>query len=165
MSAASTPGSAPKSMSSRLLTMKFMQRAAATPSLAFPTQEEPYPKRRKKDSDSPGRPSFDVNTLVNQRAVEAAAIAEDAKRQAALERAAAESGDTRWVLSFEDERATASMSALRVVQTGYANLDVPSSIRPIEVDIEEDKPVMVGRRSFGKFNKKLEVCRSTELIQ
>jgi len=134
--------------------MKFMQRAAASPSPS--TSEEPSPKRRKKDSDS-SKPIFDVNALVNQRAIEAAAIAEDAKRHAALERSAAESGDTRWVLSFEQQRASASSGlALRVIQTGYANLDVPSS----GAVAEEDKPVMVGRRSFGKFNKVLEVCHT-----
>jgi hypothetical protein len=148
-------------MSSRLLTMKFMQRAAASPTSPS-TPEEPSPKRRKKDSDSPSRPSFDVNALVNKRAIEAAAAAEDAKRQAALEKAAAESGDTRWVLSFEDQRAsTPSNLALRVVHTGYANIDVPSSLRPME-DVEEEKLVMVGRRSFGKFNKVLEVCYPTK---
>lgn len=138
--------------------MKFMQRAAASPTTSPSTPEEPSPKRRKKDSDSPSRPAFDVNALVDQRAIQAAAIAEDAKRQVALERAAAESGDTRWVLSFEDQRSSSPPKlALRVVQTGYANLDVPSNVRLAE-DLEEDRPVMVGRRSFGKFNKKLEVC-------
>ena len=137
--------------------MKFMQRAAASPTASPSTPDEPSPKRRKKDDDSPGRPAFDVNALVNQRTIEAAAVAEDAKRQAALERAAAESGDTRWVLSFEDQTVVRSNLALRVVQTGYANLDVPSRSTPAEDIAEEDKPVMVGRRSFGKFNKKLEV--------
>lgn len=104
-----------------------------------------------------------MNALVDQRAIQAAAAAEDAKRQAALERAAAESGDTRWVLSFEDQRASAPPKlALRVVQTGYANLDVPSTTRPAE-DFDEDKPVMVGRRSFGKFNKVLEVCFTVDV--
>ncbi|KAG0647522.1 hypothetical protein D0Z07_6527 [Hyphodiscus hymeniophilus] len=155
MSATSTPGSAPKSMSSRLLTMKFMQRAAASPTPSPSTPDEPSPKRRKKDTDSPGAPAFDVNALVNQRAIEAAAVEEDAKRQNALEKAAAESGDTRWVLSFEDQTVTAPNLPLRIVQTGYANLDVSSSFRPAE-EFGEDKPVMVGRRSFGKFNKKVE---------
>jgi hypothetical protein len=141
--------------------MKFMQRAAAsTPTTPPPsTPDEPSPKRRKKDSDSPSRPSFDVNGLADHRAIQAAVAEEEAKRQAALERAAAEAGDTRWVLSFEDQKASASPSlALRVVQTGYANLDAPSIFRPEEEDMEEDKPVMIGRRSFGKFNKVLEVC-------
>lgn len=138
-----------------------MQRAAAssptTPSSPS-TPDEPSPKRRKKDSDSwsPSTSSFDVNALADQRAIQAAIAAEEAKKEAALERAAHESGDTRWVLSFEDQRASSPSSslALRVVQTGYASLDAPS--RAVEEDMDEDKPVMVGRRSFGKFNKVLE---------
>lgn len=169
-SGASTPGSAPKSMSSRLLTMKFMQRAAASPptTTSPSTLEEPSSKRRKKDSDSPSKLSFDVNALADQRAIQAAVAEEAAKRQAALERAEAEAGDTRWVLSFEDQKASSASPTLtlRVVQTGYANLDTPSSFGPTDEDMEEDKPVMVGRRSFGKFNKVLEVrCIAAVTVQ
>jgi len=144
--------------------MKFMQRAAASsPTNSFPsTPDEPSPKRRKKDSDSLSRPKFNVDTLVDQNAIQAAVEAEEAKRQAALERQAAEAGDTRWVLSFEDQKGSISPSklAIRVVQAGYANLDIPSSSNKSveEQSTWEDKPVMVGRRSFGKFNKVLEVC-------
>lgn len=159
---ASTPGSAPKSMSSRLLTMKFMQRAAATSPTTNNPPDEPSPKRRKKDLDSPSRPKINVDELADQRAVQAAIAAEEAKRQAALERQGAEAGDTRWVLSFEDHKdSTASSNlALRIVQAGYAHLDVPghSSNQHTENDATwEERPVMVGRRSYGKFNKILEV--------
>jgi hypothetical protein len=85
---------------------------------------------------------------------------EEAKRQLALEKQAAEAGDTRWVLSFEDQNhSTVSPGlTLRVVQTGFATLDTsPSQTRHMDDDIE-DVPVMVGRRSFGRFNKILEVC-------
>jgi hypothetical protein len=98
--------------------------------------------------------------MADQRAIQAAMASEEAKREAALERAAAEAGDTRWVLSFEDQKQVqaAPALALRVVQTGFANLDyAPSRIQYMEEE-EEDKPVMVGRRSFGKFNRVLEVC-------
>ncbi|TVY75603.1 hypothetical protein LSUE1_G008011 [Lachnellula suecica] len=158
MSSASTPTGAPKSMSSRLLTMKFMQRAANTsPSSSPSTPDEPPNKRRKKDTDSPSK--FNVDALADQRAVQKALADEEAKRQAVLERQAAEAGDTRWVLSFEDQKQVAASSALalRVVQTGYANLD---SIAPLQIQAmeegAEDKPAMVGRRSYGKFNRGLE---------
>ena len=163
-SSPSSPSSAPKSMSSRLLTMKFMQRAAASSptSPTTSTIDEPSPKRQKKNSDSSSPPTsrFDVNALADQRAIQAAIASEEARKEAALERAAHESGDTRWVLRFEGQQASSSTPslALRVVQTGYANLDAPSSIRATQDDGEEDKPVMVGRRSFGKFNKIVEVC-------
>jgi hypothetical protein len=143
--------------------MKFMQRAAAaSPTPSTPTTpDEPSPKRRKKDSDSSSRPKVNVDQLADQRAVQAAIAAEEAKRQAALERQGAELGDTRWVLSFEDQKGAmaAPKLAIRVVQAGYANLDVPpANNKSVEEDSQwEEKPVMVGRRSFGRFNKVLEV--------
>jgi hypothetical protein len=161
MSSTNTPGPAPKSMSSRLLTMKFMQRAAASsPTSASPTSpDEPSPKRRKTDANS--TPSkFNVDALADQRAIQAAMASEEAKREAALERAAVEAGDTRWVLSFEDQKQiqAAPALALRAVQTGFAHLDSATSRIQYMDEEEEDKPAMVGRRSFGKFNRVLEVC-------
>ena len=168
MSATSTPGNMPKSMSSRLLTMKFMQRAAnSSPSMPSPsTTDEPSPKRRRTGSDaSPSR--FNVDSLADQAAVEKALASEEAKRQAALERQAAEAGDTRWVLSFEDQQhpSDSSALALRIVQTGFANLDTSTSQIGYGGDELEDELVMVGRRSFGKFNKSLEVgtCYRSDL--
>jgi hypothetical protein len=121
--------------------------------------DEPPNKRRKKDTDS--TPSkFNVDALADQRAIQKALADEEAKRQAALERQAAEAGDTRWVLSFEDQKQVAASPALalRVVQTGYANLDSLSPLQILSMEEEpEDKPVVVGRRSYGRFNKVLEV--------
>lgn len=140
--------------------MKFMQRAAASSpaSPSIPTPEEPPNKRRKKDIDS-SPPSFNVDALADQRAIQKAVAEEEAKRQAALDKQAAEAGDTKWILSFKDDNHSASSTlALRVVQTGYANLD---RLPPVEIKSVEhepgDKPTAVGRRSFGNFNRRLEV--------
>jgi hypothetical protein len=48
---------------------------------------------------------------------------------------------------------------LRIIQTGFASLDVPTpqQIKPMDDDDFGDRPAMVGRRSFAKFNKALEV--------
>lgn len=159
MSAASPPGSAPKAMSSRLLTMKFMQRAAnSSPAHSAPAvPEQPSPKRQKRSRElSPSRNK--VNSLADRTAVAAALANEEAKRQAALERQATEAGDTRWVLSFEDQpHSISSPLTLRVVEAGFAHLDAsPSQHRSVDEELE-DKPVVVGRRSFGRFNKVLEV--------
>jgi hypothetical protein len=158
MSATSSPSHAPKSMSSRLLTMKFMQRAAASSPTTPSSPDEPSPKRRRTDTNSsPSR--INVDALADRTAVQAALASEEAKRQAALEKQAAEAGDTRWILSFDDQKLLMASSplVLRVVQAGYANIDSsPSEIRITEDDLE-DRPVMVGRRSFGRFNKVLEV--------
>jgi len=140
--------------------MKFMQRAAASSSPATPTTpDEPSPKRRRTDSNSSTPTRINVDSLADRTAVQAALASEEAKRQAALEKQAAEAGDTRWVLSFEDQKHVADSSplTLRIIQAGFAHIDSsPSEIRIAEDDLE-DKPVMVGRRSFGKFNKTLEV--------
>lgn len=162
---AGTPTSAPKAMSSRLLTMKFMQRAAASsPTNTSPSIDEPSPKRQKTAQNTPTK--FNVDTLADNRAIQAAIVEEEAKKQAALDRAAVEAGDTRWVLSFEGRKhLNTPTNTLRVVQTGFANLDQPSPIKAERVndddnDFGEEKPFMVGRRSFGKFNKVLEVCHA-----
>lgn len=164
---AGTPTSAPKAMSSRLLTMKFMQRAAASsPTNASPSPlDEPSPKRQKTAQNTPTK--FNVDTLADSRAIQAAIETEEAKKQAALDRAAAEAGDTRWVLSFEGRtHLSIPTNTLRVVQTGFANLDLPTPTKVERVghddgddDFTDEKPFMVGRRSFGKFNKVLEVSR------
>jgi hypothetical protein len=146
--------------------MKFMQRAAASSpaSPSSPAADEPPSKRLKKNSDSPSRPAVDINTLADQKAIQAALDAEEAKRQAALERQAAEAGDTRWVLSFEGQNSlqVAPKPALRVVQAGYASLDVPlpSHFKSTEVEDSDESSAMIGRRSFGKFNQTQEVMSS-----
>ncbi|KAN0095397.1 hypothetical protein V8E51_016108 [Hyaloscypha variabilis] len=159
MSATSSHGpTPPKSMSSRLLTMKFMQRAAASSPTTSASPDEPSPKRRKTDSNISTPSKINVDSLADRTAVQAALASEEAKRQAALEKQAADAGDTRWVLSFEDQRLLAASSplGLRIVQAGFANIDSSQSEIRIEEDGLEDKPVMVGRRSFGRFNKALE---------
>jgi hypothetical protein len=149
-------------MSSRLLTMKFMQRAAAVPSPSAPNPDQHSPKRQKTGGSSPS--GFDVELLADNRAIQDALADEEAKRQSALERQAAEAGDTRWVLRFEDEKSTSDPSTvtLRVVQTGFSAIDGLQggvSIAHAEDQIV-DRPAVVGRRSFGKFNRAIEVHRN-----
>jgi hypothetical protein len=150
-------------MSSRLLTMKFMQRAAASSPASSPsTPDTPSPKRRKTDASPVS--AFDVNELANRRAVEAALATEEAIRQAALDRQAADAGDTRWVLNFEQTQSPSpnqERHKIRVIQTGFATLDQAPLERAIISDEEDENTSspMVGRRSFGKFNRTIEVSR------
>jgi hypothetical protein len=102
-----------------------------------------------------------VRALADQRAVRAALEAEEAKRQAVLERQAAEAGDTRWVLRFGQEAWQTKErghggEGLRVVEAGFASIDTPQKYT--EVYEDEERPAMVGRRSFGRFNRAIEVC-------
>lgn len=75
---------------------------------------------------------------------------EEQKRQKALERLAEEAGETKWVLSTVNGGAEAGKTGLRVAKAGYS-------------DIDQDAwtPAGLGRRSFGKFNKELEVSSVT----
>jgi len=160
MSATSPPSSAPKAMSSRLMTMKFMQRAAASSPISpsTSTPEEPPSKRRRKNDDSPIISSVHFDEAANRRALEQAEKEAETRRQAVLERQGIAAGDTRWVIAYPSQEKSSQTLALRVVETGYANLDIPLQVK-IEDDESqfEDRPVMVGRRSFGNFNKTVEV--------
>jgi hypothetical protein len=159
----STPQKPAKVMSSRLLTMKFMQRAAASsPASSAPsTPEVPSAKRQKTNGSSPA--GFDADSLVDHRAIQAALAEEERIREAAIERQAAQAGDTRWVLSFENGRhhSAPPENALRVVQTGFSGIDNTGSRSLVQHDEDngpEPPAATAGRRSFGKFNRTIEVC-------
>lgn len=131
-----------------------MQRAAASSPISSPqTPDQPSAKRQKfSNAPSPATPSADL------QAIQAALAAEEAKRSEAIERQAAEAGETKWVLSFRDEGGAITGHAagtMRVVTNGYTDID-----RAAETDMHDEepwRPLVVGRRSFGKFNRALEV--------
>jgi hypothetical protein len=112
----------PKGISSRLLTMKFMQRAAASSGSTPGSESEgPSAKKRKLGQDSPtGYLSVDID----QASVQAALDEREAKRQAALERHAG--GDTHWVLDTHWQKkaaATKAVQPMKVVYVGYGDAD------------------------------------------
>lgn len=157
-------GKPPKAMSSRLLTMKFMQRAAASSPLSSPsTPDRTSAKRQKLSSDASPLAPFDINALADQRAIETALASEEAKRQIALDKQALEAGDTRWVLNFEQNGSKESgqqRGNLRIQKSSFAAIDRNAAVTPKTVPREEeisDNAIIAGRRSFGKFNRKLEV--------
>lgn len=125
-----------------------MQRAAAsappsTPPSSSQIPESPSSKRQKTSHtpDSGTRPTSDLDLI------QAAIGEEDEKRERAIEKLAAEAGETKWVLSTADtEKGEEDRTGVRVEVAGYA-------------DIDQDawRPALVGRRSFGKFNCELEV--------
>ena len=134
--------------------MKFMQRAAASPSTE-PTTEEPSPKRRRTERAQASK--FDVSSLADSRAVQVAFAEEKAKKQAALDKQAAEAGDSRWVLNFETGRDISAQSTFRIVQTGFASLDTSLPQKSHIGDNATGDDTVVGRRSFGHFNRIIEV--------
>ncbi|KAI1096323.1 hypothetical protein F5B19DRAFT_488289 [Rostrohypoxylon terebratum] len=144
----------PKSMSSRLLTMKFMQRAAASPASSSPStakSDEQSSKRRKVVHNTP-------NSIaqIDQAAVQAAIAEEERKRQEALVQHAAEAGDARWVLDTTDKAIGSRgeiQAPLNVVQVGFAQID--SQIDPSDVvglDDTEPADISDGRNMVRRYN-------------
>ncbi|PYI17488.1 hypothetical protein BO86DRAFT_407275 [Aspergillus japonicus CBS 114.51] len=139
MSTPSTPGAKPeKTMSSRLLTMKFMQRAAAeksTPQSSGETSTTPISKRQRLSTgsvQSPSTPQSDMD------AVAAALAAEEEKRKEALARQAAESGDTEWVLDYGFD----------------APAPRPFVVADSSLDADDDEMVYGGRQAYGNYKRK-----------
>ncbi|RWA10803.1 hypothetical protein EKO27_g4319 [Xylaria grammica] len=124
-----SPGTT-KTMSSRLLTMKFMQRAAASSPSSAPSTPLPNDqsnKRRKVSHDA--TPLQNVDTLVNQAAVQAAIAEEEKKVESALLKRAEELGDARWVLDVpEQTKGHTAPTPLNVIQVGFAQIDSPDGV-------------------------------------
>ncbi|KAM7222424.1 hypothetical protein V8F06_002202 [Rhypophila decipiens] len=124
----------PKAMSSRLMTMKFMQRGAAvnasasdaaSPTTPRTDDEGSASKRRKLSrASAPDTPNTPATPLYDQKAIQAAMEEEDKKRKAAIERRAAELGDSHWVLDgFSASTKTTAAKTLNIVQVGFAQID------------------------------------------
>ncbi|KAF2769734.1 hypothetical protein EJ03DRAFT_336009 [Teratosphaeria nubilosa] len=138
----------PKAMSSRLATMKFMQRAAAsTPDPGTP--EPPAKKQRMSNGaaySSPGStpqaasPSGQDTSFGNDR-------------------------ETKWYLSYKQPDMPAVQSPLRIVSAGYSMLDAGIATSHVQEndDAQPMRPSIVGRKSFGKFNKFIEKQQNPDM--
>ena len=115
-----------------------MQRAAAS----SPTTP---PSKRQRTSDGRATPRHSTSDL---EAMRAAVAAEDAKRQRAVDRRAADQGETRWRLSVREAPRPAAELAVRAAS--FAELDAPDSSD--EEDGEEGRPRKGGslRVAYGK---------------
>ncbi|KAK1595307.1 uncharacterized protein LY79DRAFT_668096 [Colletotrichum navitas] len=134
-----------RGISSRLLTMKFMQRAANAGPAPESSPEEPSSKRRK-FQNSPL--SGDFHSF-DQAAVQAAMKQQEATRLSALEASRAELADTHWVLDGDwGKPAEAEAAPPNIVYVGYADIDSADGE-------DETKPaVHVGRKKVGSSKKK-----------
>ncbi|RCI09893.1 hypothetical protein L249_8422 [Ophiocordyceps polyrhachis-furcata BCC 54312] len=103
----------PRAVSSRLLTMRFMQRAAASAS------SDGVKKRKLDDSSALGR----INTQIDEALIQAALDDQEATRQAALEKQ--KSADTHWKLEQWNavKGKGSAISQLNVVYVGYGDID------------------------------------------
>ncbi|KAF4955013.1 hypothetical protein FGADI_4852 [Fusarium gaditjirri] len=110
----------PRAVSSRLLTMKFMQRAVASENSSPDSETQSSKKRKTGHSPAAGR--LDLN--IDQAAIKAALDAQETKRQEALEKHAG--ADTHWVLDNPLaglKAASHTKAPLNVVYVGYGDMD------------------------------------------
>lgn len=139
-----------------------MQRAAASsPSTSSSNPSEPPSKRQRLSTGaSPVTPSAEA------QAVHDALAAEELKRSQAVDRAAADAGESKWVLSFHDDQPSHVQTPLRIISAGYSTIDSATSA-PQREDDDDDayttRPSLPGRRSFGKFNKTIERQQNPDL--
>ncbi|KAF1925031.1 uncharacterized protein M421DRAFT_267391 [Didymella exigua CBS 183.55] len=134
-------GNTPKSMSSRLMTMKFMQRSAAKNVASSPTTPNGPASKRVRLSNG--------GSAAADRQILESALAEDAKKeQEARDKAAQYTGETKWVLSYTDPLEGKRGDALTVRQAGFAELDADDS------DDEDEEPAQPIRRQYGGGVKK-----------
>lgn len=136
-------------MSSRLLTMKFMQRAAAAGSAAStPASDSSSAKRRKFDSPLTG----DFHSF-NEAAIQAALSQQEATRQAALAKHGAELGDTQWVLddSWLKPEAPAAEAPRKIEYLSMAQIDALNGDDDDEEDVLGGDQPGIGRRRVGDY--------------
>ncbi|GAO13884.1 uncharacterized protein UV8b_03881 [Ustilaginoidea virens] len=110
----------PKAISSRLLTMKFMQRAAASASSkASPDSEAPSKKRKLDRSPAPGR----INPNIDHALIQSALDDQEAARQAALQKHS--STDSQWTLKavFEGQPGEKASQSMNIMYVGYGDID------------------------------------------
>jgi hypothetical protein len=119
-----------------------MQRSAGKNATSEPSTPNGPPSKRVRLSNgtsAPGTPAT-PSVIVPQSA-------EGKRREEALARAAERSGETKWVLSFQDPRHANRAPAMQVRQAGFAVIDAEDDSE----DEEEQKPV---RMQFGGGVKK-----------
>jgi hypothetical protein len=111
----------PKGPSSRLLSMKFMQRAAASAQSTPGSESDTPSAKKRKLGHKASQDDFDLQ--FDQASVQAAIDERDAKRTAALEKHAG--SDTHWVLNSDwtKKKNAPQKDSRRVVHVGYADFD------------------------------------------
>ncbi|KAL7937718.1 hypothetical protein V8C35DRAFT_293354 [Trichoderma chlorosporum] len=113
-----------KGVSSRLLTMKFMQRAVASASTPPSDDNAQASKKRKFRHSATTAAEERVSALIDQASIKAALEDQEAKRQAALAQHTATGA--HWVLNTKLDTLNAGKSSepsLNVVYVGYGDID------------------------------------------
>lgn len=149
-----------------------MQRAAASSpsntekSPATPSSDRPLKRQRLSTGDA-ASPATPVSN--DSQAVQDLMAADELKRQQAIDRAGADAGETKWVLSVQNSQPRTVETPLRIVTAGYGAIDSNAAARMADDEDDESsedeiitvaRPGLQGRRSFGKFNKTIEVPKN-----
>ncbi|KAL2024659.1 hypothetical protein VTK56DRAFT_6860 [Thermocarpiscus australiensis] len=162
--------STPKTMSSRLMTMKFMQRGAAAAAAAGASEAGSAPAtpssndgsaKRRKLSHTPSAASSPATPLYDQQAIQAALEEEERKRQAAIEKRAAELGDSHWVLDGVPALPkSGARPLLNVVQVGFAQIDYADTSGAGDDPFDLGNPP--AQAQFRRFNMKKSKVEKTD---
>ena len=134
-----------------------MQRSAASSSQPVPkthaTPGSPVSKRQRLHSGAPS-PRYSTSEL---ESIQAALAEEELKRSLAVEKRAADLGETRWVLSVR-EQSSPKEEDLIIEPLSFAEIDSDSDLE--DDDVEQQTK---GRRTFGKVSLRLELTVSADL--
>jgi hypothetical protein len=125
-----------------------MQRAAAKSHPSSPSTPNGPPTKKSRLSNGTS-----AATTSDYEIIQAAQVAEEEKRQAALDKAAQHVGETKWVLSFKDPLEGKRQDSMNVRQAGFAELDADD-----DSEEEETRPI---KMQFGGGVKKKAEVRST----
>jgi len=131
----------PKTASSRLLNMKFMQRAAANSAASTPgSDSDAHSAKKRKHGHMSKNDAIDFK--IDQASIQAAVDEREAKRQAAL--AQHGGNDTQWVLDTSLAQPSQESAALprKIVYVGYGDVDTS--------DDEDQDTALAGRTSTYK---------------
>lgn len=122
-----------------------MQRSAAKSIKSEPSTPDAPPSKRMRMSNG-GSPSSTPGAPSDHEIMQTALVAEEKKREEAIARAYEHTGETKWVLNYNDPYAGKRQPMMQVRQAGFAAIDAND-----DSDEEEDKPA---RMTFGGGLKK-----------
>lgn len=137
-----------------LTTAQFMQRSAAKSTASLPSTPNGPPSKKARLSNgtsAPGTPGSQDYQILQTALAE-----EERKQQEALDKAARYTGETKWVLSFQDPLEGKRQGAMQVRQAGFAEIDAEDDSEDEE---EETRPA---RMQFGGGLKKKPTVRISQ---
>ena len=130
-----------------------MQRAVVSPSAVPQSHTHSSDARPSKRQKVFGVPSSTATSFSDLQLIQVALAEEEEKKGKSVERLADEIEETDWVLSTVNGDGEHGVKGILVTKAGYS-----------DIDQEAWRPAIVGRRSFRKFNRELEVSHVTVSI-